>query len=212
MSTSEVIKAVVFGSPVERLERAEAKWLAERSRAQAILSAAEQARADAIADDDESFNAARLAALSQKVAAAREALAGVDLALAEIAGRKERLEANEQKKARDLRSEEINSREAAHLAKVKKLHLSLVQFAKDYRDVLESNEQRFNSLLTVPDPHAAMIYTASIETAVRQELVRHRLPWAFSWPWGEHELPDFLAKFEPVPALVKRWTDSGEVA
>jgi hypothetical protein len=212
MSTTEAIKTALLGAPLERLERAESKWRAERSRALAAVAAAEQARADAMADDDESFNAARLAALSQKVSGAREVLAGVEMALAEISGRKLRLEADEKNKARELRKQEINAREAAHLAKVKKLHASLVAFAADYRDVLESNEQRFNSLVTVPDPDAAMFYTPVIETAVRLELVKHRIPWAFSWPWGDQQLPDFMAKFDGVPAMVKGWTESGEVA
>jgi hypothetical protein len=213
MSTAATIKAALLGSPLERLDGKIKKLNAERVRLESSVEANERAlSADLLADDDEPFNAARTAAHRRVLADEREQLATINFALSEAANQRAGIELAERKKARELRCEDINARESAHLAKVKKMHVSLAAFAADYRAVLESNEQRFNSLVTVPDPDAAMLYTALIETATRQEMVKLGLPWAFSWPWGEKELPDFAAKFEAVPALVKVWTETGKVA
>lgn len=213
MSTASTIKAALLGSPLERLDGKIKKLNTERVRLEASVEANERAlSADLLADDDEPFNAARTAAHRRVLADEREQLATINFALSEAANQRAGIEFAERRKARELRCEEINAREAAHLALVKKMHASLTAFAADYRAVLDSNEQRFNSLVTVPDPDAAMIYTPLIETAVRLEMVKRGLPWAFDWPYGAIGIDEFLPKFEPVPELIRSWTETGKVA
>lgn len=87
----------------------------------------------------------------------------------------------------------------------KKLEASTTQFARDYAALLESNRALFESLPTKSDPEAAMLNLDLIEIATRKELLRQGVTFAISWPWGVHDLPNYMPQFESGESVIKRW-------
>jgi hypothetical protein len=90
---------------------------------------------------------------------------------------------------------------AARLAK------SMEAFAADYIAFLEVTSDLTAALPGSVDHDAAVLTEPLLETAVRKELQRLGLAWAFSWPWGIVSIPPFTPQFE-VKDLIRQWRDS----
>jgi hypothetical protein len=86
-----------------------------------------------------------------------------------------------------------------------KLAKSAAAFASDYVEAIRLTEELYVALPAMPDPTAAMLDKTLVEVAVRKELLRRDVDFAFSWPWGKPSLPEFLEPFSGALDVVRSW-------
>lgn len=97
----------------------------------------------------------------------------------------------------------VKAAEARHAA-VEKLAVSMSQFAADYQTTLQANADLLAALPANPDNVANLSDRFVLETALRKELVRLGLPFAFVWPYGAATLPELMPQFDGALAVIKR--------
>lgn len=92
-----------------------------------------------------------------------------------------------------------------HMAKLEK---SLATFAADYLEALRLNEELVAALPKNPDSQAAVTDRVTLETAMRKELCRRGLSFAFTWPYGVVNLPEFMPQFEGGLHVISQWAEA----
>ena len=105
------------------------------------------------------------------------------------------------------RAVDLASKRNDHIAKLEK---SLAQFAADYIEALRINDELVGSLPKNPDSHAAITDRFVLETALRRELTRNGLAWAFTWPYGVSTLPELMPQFEGALHVVSQWAEANK--
>jgi len=96
---------------------------------------------------------------------------------------------------------------AARSKKAITLSQAAATFAEAYEGMCRATRELHDGVRAVvkePDMDALLLRELSVEGPVRQELLRLGVRWAFSWPWGAQELPEFLPPFLASEDLVKR--------
>lgn len=83
------------------------------------------------------------------------------------------------------------------------LAASAAAFAADYSTVLKINSDLLAALPANPDSIANLTDRFALETALRKQLVKLGLPWAFTWPYGKVNLPDLLPQSEGALSVVR---------
>jgi hypothetical protein len=96
----------------------------------------------------------------------------------------------------------VKAAEERHAA-IMTLAKSMAAFAADYNAVLKINEALLAALPENCDAYANMTDRWSLETALRKELVRLGLDFAFSWPYGAVSLPPLLPQFDGALNVIK---------
>jgi hypothetical protein len=89
-------------------------------------------------------------------------------------------------------------------AAVEKLAASMAEFAADYQATLQANADLVAALPANPDNVANLTDRFALETALRKELVRLGISFAFVWPYGAATLPPLLPQFEGALEVVRR--------
>lgn len=97
---------------------------------------------------------------------------------------------------------EDRTRSAERLAEVS------AKFASAYMEFLKVTADLTDALPRNLDRDAAILPRPSMDEAIRKELLRLGVDWAYSWPWGRVSLPEFLPRFRDAEGLVKTWAES----
>jgi hypothetical protein len=142
-----------------------------------------------------------LAAAERRVKNLRHAQTTNQTRLAQQQADQERTE----KQARWQNAVKVAETRHEHISQ--KLAKSAEAFAKDYVEALRLTNELYEALPAMPDPTAAMIDKTLVETAVRKELLRRDVDFAFSWPWGKVNLPEFLEPFNGALSVIRNWAE-----
>ncbi len=208
---AELFNLTTTGSPqtpVEKLQKAVDRAEQRLARAQAEADAAVEACGAAhLAEviDDTPADEKALGRLATAVAVAKSRVEAATSTLATTRANLSAAEATASREAHMARWRTAIAVSARKLDAEKRLAKSAKAFAEDYRAVMALNGEFHQAAPAIPDPEAAMAHATIIETAVRKELLRQGVPWAFSWPYGTVSLPEFLPQCEAAHELVKRW-------
>jgi hypothetical protein len=122
--------------------------------------------------------------------------------------------------ARQRATEAISEREAlaacwakaerlteARTKKAATLKKSAEAFAEDWLSLMALTQELNDALPFKPDPDAGLLWGTHVEIAVRQELLRLGVDWAFTCPFGKVSLPEFMPPFEDTQKVIQRWKE-----
>jgi len=208
---SELLKSTTAAltlSTSDRLAEAVSRLSAQLDSAQVDADNARTAHESSLVDhalDSSAVDDKTLAKLKTAADGCRDRVASLEGALTTARARLSAAQAANDREEHRERWRAAIAVSAMKLDAEKRLAKSAKAFAEDYRHVLALNGEFYQAAPAIPDPEAAMAHATIIETAVRKELLRHGVPWAFSWPYGTVSLPEFLPQCEAAHELVKRW-------
>lgn len=95
----------------------------------------------------------------------------------------------------------INLAEQRHAA-IERLTKSMAAFATGYNEVLKMTEVLRAALPANHDAYAALT-NGELETAMRKQLVKLDVEFAFSWPYGKVSLPDLVPTSEGALSVIR---------
>jgi hypothetical protein len=197
------------GSNPDKLAETIQRLTAERDAAKIRQDVASQAWGDALALQAEGDgDTPDTVKLEREMDAASQAFRAKDAALTAA---KARHGAAVVQASRDSMSEQWGKAEAlagARSASAVRLAQSIRDFAACHEDFLKVNAALTGALPEAPDPDAAFLRGAQVENAIRAEMQRLGVDWAFHWPWGTVSIPSFTPQFEATPDLIRHWRDS----
>jgi len=96
------------------------------------------------------------------------------------------------------------TKKAAALGRVAK------EFSDSYLALVASTQELNDAIREVdsqPDIDGLKLWSTHVETAVRAELFRLGIDWAFSWPYGRVSLPEFMPQFAEAEQVLRTWKD-----
>ena len=158
--------------------------------------------------DDKTLDDALVAISRREVDAAREKADALTAALMTARAQLSARQASawlEERAAAWQHAVDLAARRVHHMAKLEK---SANAFVADYLEALRANEELVAALPSNPDSAAAITDRMTLETALRKELCRLGLPWAFTWPYGTVNLPEFLPQFEGGLHVISQWAEA----
>lgn len=208
MALSDLLIAKSALSASEKATATVAKLVAENDGAMATLEAALNAYGNALADyadgDGDETNVARL---RKALESARIKVDASEVALRTAQERRlstlarEALANNAQQWDRAIALADDRQKALESLSAV------AVTFAKTWQEVVKLNNDLYGALPNAPDMYAAVLNVDQLEIAVRKELLRLGVGWAFSYPWGRETLPPMMDELEAVPSVFRTWRD-----
>lgn len=100
----------------------------------------------------------------------------------------------------------VEAASAARAKAVNNLARSAEVFAADWAALVAATAGLSDALPASAknDPDATLLWPVHIETAVRRELLRLGVDWAFNTPWGKVSIPEFLPQFQGAAEVVDR--------
>lgn len=122
-----------------------------------------------------------------------------------VEARQRAAEANSERDALEARWARAERLAESRTKKAASLRKSAEAFAADWLSLLELNRELNEALPIKPDPDAGLLWEIHLETAIRMELLRLDVDWAFSWPFGKDSLPAYLPPFEGAQKVIQRW-------
>ncbi|UQY83671.1 hypothetical protein [Ralstonia pseudosolanacearum] len=207
MTILNTIAEAVLPTP-ERLQAAVTRLDAQLTEAEGELSRRRSEHETLLADaalDDRPLDGSAIKKARDDAALAAERITALRAALATA---KARLTAAQQQETRAQLAKRWDAaiaqaeRRSKHLTK---LEASMAAFAADYTEALKLTDDLRAALPANPDPIGAMVDRMAFETALRKELHRLGLAWAFQWPYGAVSLPEFMPQFLGAVEVVRAW-------
>jgi len=197
---------------LKKAESTLARLTADRDSAKARLETASGAWGDALADQEEgNGDAALVAKLEKALDAAQRDFFGKDAALKAAQSRLSAAQSAAKKNEHEAEWAKVISASEARKAAANELAKSMEAFAGDYIALQEATSALLASLPERPrDIDAALLFPSHIESAVRRELYRLGVNWAFSWPYGKGSLPEFLNQFLGASKVVGQWRNDSQ--
>ena len=198
MSLSELILRPRLSGTIARLE-------AEHQAAQSALEAADQRWREAVAGEGGPDDADWFYSDLEKAQRTR------DKAVAALAAARERhalnqsastVKATAEKWAKAVSLAETREKQAAQMAQ------TIEAFATSYHTLQATTAELLgvmSDLIPGGVDDGALLWPRLVEQAVREELVRLGLPWAFPHPWGRESMHNLLDWFRSTVDAVKQW-------
>jgi hypothetical protein len=206
---ADLLKRLPLPNNADKLGDAITRLQHERDEARRTLDAASEAWGNSLADEETGdSDTATTVQLEKQLNAATQAFKAKDAALTAA---KARHGAAVVQASRDGLSEQWAKAEAlanARSACAARLAKSIEDFASCHEDFLKVNADLTGALPEAPDLDAAFLRDVQVETAIRMELQRLGVDWAYNWPYGIVSIPPFTPPFEATAALVSRWRES----
>lgn len=170
------------------------------------LEDARNAWAECLADEAEGTGgSAATEKAEQALQLAKQVADKAAAAVRAVEARQHATEVNSERAALAARWAKAERLAEARTKKAAGLKKTAETFAADWLSLMDLTQELNDALPLKPDPDAGLLWGSHIESAVRMELLRLGVDWAFPWPFGKVSLPEFMAPFEDTQKVIQGW-------